>query len=461
MAPTTRRAALAALLVASAMLASSLPAMAVEDHSGFPFAGATSGRGLLETLPSGSPVDAAPVSPGVAAAAAAAKGMAPGTVYAAGVKKLGASKSARVSVPAGRSGHTIATRPVAPKAAAPKLTASKPVAPAPAPKPVTLADIIGAAAKAAEVMRSVPAPRPSTPEAPAPPAASGGSTAGAPVPRRIDPATLERIKRATGRCSLAQQLLGTCKHAPSAPPPPPPPPAPPAPPPSYTYMEQSIRNGTCNATLLNNGDFQKDARISATTLTGWAKLKENTTVGGGGLYDGKTGAYTGRPGYPFDTTNRYFRSRQKGAIAFALVNNAPVNVTNPDSYLYFDWFVDNPWPYWFVAQTMSINANNSDIVVHQARVDLYDYDKLTPPGNFTQLAQLLFDQADYKAGDAYLGPILPAEIVAATPNLASMATEVPLKQFVGKRVLVAFRYSTNVNYIGWGIDNVMLVDCQK
>ena len=211
--------------------------------------------------------------------------------------------------------------------------------------------------------------------------------------------------------------------------------------------------------MINNGDFSRDAKISSTTLTGWAKLKENSTVGGGGMYDGREASYTGRPGYPFDNPNRYFRTRQKGSIAFALVNNAPINITNPDSFLYFDWFVDNPWPYWFVGQTMSINANHSDIVVHQARVDLYDYDKLTPPGNFTQLAQLLFDQYDYQAGDAYLGPILPAEAIAATPNLASMATEVPMKPYVGKRVLIAFRYSTNVNYIGWGIDNIMLVDC--
>jgi hypothetical protein len=185
----------------------------------------------------------------------------------------------------------------------------------------------------------------------------------------------------------------------------------------------------------------------------------NSTVGGGGLYNGSAAAYTGRPSYPFDSSNRYFRTRQGRKIAFALVNNAPLNVTSPKSMLYFDWFVDNPWPYWFVGQTMSINANNSDIVVHQARVDLYDYDKLVPPGNFTDLASQVFDQYDATAGPAYLGPVLPAEVIAATPNLVSMSTEAPLGPYVGKRVLVAFRYSTTVNYIAWGIDNVMVVEC--
>jgi hypothetical protein len=97
----------------------------------------------------------------------------------------------------------------------------------------------------------------------------------------------------------------------------------------------------------------------------------------------------------------------------------------------------------------------------QARVDVYDYDKLTPPGNYTQLASNLFDMYSSTAGPAYLGPILAPEIIAATPNLASMATEVPLAPYVGKRIIVAFRYSTNVNYLGWGIDNVMIVHCDR
>lgn len=123
--------------------------------------------------------------------------------------------------------------------------------------------------------------------------------------------------------------------------------------------------------------------------------------------------------------------------------------------------MDNPWPYWFVGQTMSILANNTNIVVHQARVDLYDYDKLKPPGNFTDLATQLFDEFDATAGDAYLGPVLLPEVIAQSANLASMATEAPLAPYVGKRVLIAFRFSTNVFYMAWGVDNVQIVDCQK
>ena len=189
-------------------------------------------------------------------------------------------------------------------------------------------------------------------------------------------------------------------------------------------------------------------------------IKNNSTVGGGGLYNGSMFAYTGYPGHPFDSGSRYFRTRQAGKIAFALVNNAPFNVTSDDQALYFDWFVDNPWPYWFVAQTMSLNANGTDIVMHQARVDLYDYDKLKPPGNFSDLARQLFDEYSAEAGDAYAGPVLPPEVVAATPNLASMSTEVPLAQYKGRRLLVAFRLSTNVNFAAFGFDNVMLVRCE-
>ena len=41
-----------------------------------------------------------------------------------------------------------------------------------------------------------------------------------------------------------------------------------------------------------NGNFESDKKLDATQLTGWAKLKENSTVGGGGLYNGSTPAYT-------------------------------------------------------------------------------------------------------------------------------------------------------------------------
>lgn len=63
------------------------------------------------------------------------------------------------------------------------------------------------------------------------------------------------------------------------------------------------------------------------------------TVGGGGLANGSFPSYTGWPAYPFNSSNRFFRTRQAGNIAFALVNNAPVNITNDQMSLYFDWYV--------------------------------------------------------------------------------------------------------------------------
>ena len=185
----------------------------------------------------------------------------------------------------------------------------------------------------------------------------------------------------------------------------------------------------------------------------------HSTAGGGGLYNGSDASYTGFPAYPFNTSSRYFRSRQAGNIAFALVNNEPFNVTSADQVLYFDWFVDNAWSYWFVSQSMSLNANGSDVVMQQARVDLYDYDKLVPPGNFSHLAAMLYDPYDAAAGAASLSPVVPPEVAASTPNLASMATEAPLGDYVGRRLLVAFRFSTNVYYLGFGVDNVQVVEC--
>jgi hypothetical protein len=185
-----------------------------------------------------------------------------------------------------------------------------------------------------------------------------------------------------------------------------------------------------------------------------------STIGGGGLYNGSMPSYSGWPGVPFNGSSRYFRTRQSGSMAFALVGNSPIHVTSKSQFLYFDWFVDNPWPYWFVAQTMSINANNSNIIMHQARVDLYDYDKLEPAGNFTHLAALLFDEYSAEAGGAFLASVLLPDVIAQTPNLASMATMAPLGDHLGKRVLVAFRYSTVVYYLAFGIDNVMMIDCK-
>lgn len=154
------------------------------------------------------------------------------------------------------------------------------------------------------------------------------------------------------------------------------------------------------------------------------------------------------------------RARQTNNIAFALVTNAPFNVTSARQRIYFDWFVDNAWPYWFVGQSMSLLANGSDVISHAARVDLYDYDKLSPPGNFSHLSELLFDRWDSEAGAAHVGSVLTPEVIAASPNLASMSTEAPLARYVGRRLLLALRYTTNVYYLGWGVDNVMLVDCK-
>lgn len=108
---------------------------------------------------------------------------------------------------------------------------------------------------------------------------------------------------------------------------------------------------------------------------------------------------------------------------------------------------------------MSLNANGSDVIMHQARADLYDYDLLSPPGNMTHLAAMLYDPSDAAGGAAYLAPLVLPDVVASTPNLASMATHAPLGGYLGRRLLAAFRYSSNVFNIGWGIDNVQIVEC--
>lgn len=128
--------------------------------------------------------------------------------------------------------------------------------------------------------------------------------------------------------------------------------------------------------------------------------------------------------------------------------------------MYFDWFVDNPYPYYFIAETMSNLANGSNIVQHQVRVDLYDYDLLDPPGNYTDLAEQMFYQYDPRCCDAYVMTVLPPEAIAATGNLASMSTAVPLDDQGGRRLLLAVRYTTNVYNLAFGIDNVRLVNCK-
>jgi hypothetical protein len=216
-------------------------------------------------------------------------------------------------------------------------------------------------------------------------------------------------------------------------------------------------------------------------------------------------------------------------------HRAQVNSTK--QLLYFDWAMDNAFDYWLVPETMSIHANNSNVTLHAARVDLYDYDALTPPGNLTQvrligvagkrrdtvrvrscspmrcqgwaahthgvhgaahtnamqppcaapartrththththtyththtlatahkqLAQHMFDPVNATAGPAYLGTALTAADIAAFGNLQSVGSFVPLAPYMGKRVLVAFRYSTTVYYLTWMFDNVSVGACAR
>jgi hypothetical protein len=145
---------------------------------------------------------------------------------------------------------------------------------------MTLADYIKMAAEALSKMPPLPTPTPSppssSPAAPAPSPASTRLTSTRPPRPPLDPA----IQRIISGCTLAQHLLRQCPPPPPPPPappaPPPRPPTPPPPPPNYTYMEKSIKNGTCNATMLPNGNFEEDRRMAATKLIGWAKMKENS-----------------------------------------------------------------------------------------------------------------------------------------------------------------------------------------
>jgi len=181
--------------------------------------------------------------------------------------------------------------------------------------------------------------------------------------------------------------------------------------------------------------------------------------GGGIVGNGSDPGSTGWPGYPFDNKNNYFKSQSFGNVALALVNQYAIQVNDSRQILYFDWYMDNGFDYWLVPETMSIHANNSNVTLHAARVDLYDYDKLTPPGNLTELATYLFDQWNATAGPAYLGPALTVEDIIQFGNLQSVGSYVPLAPYMGKRVLVVFRYSTTVYYLTWGIDNVSVVTC--
>jgi hypothetical protein len=216
--------------------------------------------------------------------------------------------------------------------------------------------------------------------------------------------------------------------------------------------------GTCNQTMLPNGDFEADAH-EAYRITNWIKIKEKGANGGGIVGNGSDPAATGWPGYPFDNNNKYFKTQAFGNVGFALVNQYAIEVNSTRQILYFDWYMDNAFDYWLVPDTMSIHANNSNVTLHAARVDMFDFDKLEPPGNITQLAQYLFDPMNATAGPAYLGPALTVPDIIAFGNLQSVGSYVPLAPYIGKRVLVVFRYSTTVYYMTWGLDNVSVVTC--
>jgi len=215
---------------------------------------------------------------------------------------------------------------------------------------------------------------------------------------------------------------------------------------------------TCNQTMLPNGDFEADPH-DAYRITNWIKIKEKGANGGGIIGNGSDPGATGWPGYPFDNKNKYFKTQAFGNVGFALVNQYAIEVNSTRQILYFDWFMDNAFDYWLVPDTMSIHANNSNVTLHAARVDLFDFDKLEPPGNITQLAQYLFDPMNATAGPAYLGPALTVPDIIAFGNLQSVGSYVPLAPYLGKRVLVVFRYSTTVYYMTWGLDNVSVVTC--
>lgn len=215
---------------------------------------------------------------------------------------------------------------------------------------------------------------------------------------------------------------------------------------------------TCNSTMLPNGNFELDQRADY-KVKDWIKIKEYGSQGGGIIANGSDPGVTGWPSYPFDNPNKYFKSQAFGNVGFALVNEYAFKVNSTKDILYFDWYMDNGFDYWLVPDTMSIHANSSNVTLHAARVDLYDYDKLDPPGNITDLAQQLFNPVNATAGPAYLGTALTVDDIIKFPNLQSVGSYVPLAPYVGKKILLAFRYSTTVYYLSWGIDNVSIVQC--
>jgi hypothetical protein len=221
--------------------------------------------------------------------------------------------------------------------------------------------------------------------------------------------------------------------------------------------------------MMPNGDFELN-RAWDNDIQSWTKVKEPGSQGGIFVAEGMSeGAYTGVPGYPFDNPNKFMKTNPRGDVSIAAISNSAITPTKADQMLYFDFYVDNPYPFWFIPNSMSRFGvppeDGTNYTIHSARIDLYDADQLTPPGNFTELAQYLFDpyEANYGGGDvgkkAHVATVLAAEDIASLPNLAAMGFNVPLGQWIGRNLLFVFRYASNVFPLSIGIDNVSIVSC--
>ena len=220
--------------------------------------------------------------------------------------------------------------------------------------------------------------------------------------------------------------------------------------------------GKCAQFIMPNGDFEKN-KAGDNEIRNFTKIKQYGSKGGGIVMDGlEGGALTGFPGYPFDADNLYFGTNPRGDVGFALVANSIIQPTTEYQSLYFDWYVDNPYPFFYQPDTMSILANSSNITILAGRVDLYDYNRLVPPGNISHLTELLFDELELDYGGpkkAFVANLLSTTDFASVPNLMAIGSGFPLKEFVGRSLLWVFRYSTTVSPIAFGIDNLSVVDC--
>jgi hypothetical protein len=214
--------------------------------------------------------------------------------------------------------------------------------------------------------------------------------------------------------------------------------------------------------MMPNGNFQR-SKSGDNEIANFTKVKQYGSKGGGIVVDGlEGGSLTGFPGYPFDADNLYFKTTPRGDVGFALIANSIIEPTNEYQNLYFDWFVDNPYPFFYQPDTMSILANSSNVTILAARVDLYDYNRLNPPGNISHLTELLFDDYELDYGGprkAFVGSLLNTADFASVPNLMAIGSAFPLKEYVGRSLLWVFRYSTTVSPIAIGIDNLSVIDC--